>query len=156
MGILGRRRFPKPVESPYGLELLRRQLASPDPVFRRVAEEAQKAGSGTVIPFRSVQPIKNRRNAEVPGPRFRPACRYCGRPGAWICERCDKIRTGFDTAHMSRHSIADRRGWVGPPTIGDDELLVTISRRLRDADQRRVALDEKDAWKERRARRAAA
>jgi hypothetical protein len=57
---------------------------------------------------------------------------------------------------MSRHSIADRRGWVGPPTIGDDELLVTIARRLRDADQRRVDLDEKDARKERRDRRAAA
>jgi hypothetical protein len=46
---------------------------------------------------------------------------------------------------MSRFSIADRRGWTGPPTIGDDELLVTFTRRLRDADQRRAVLDEKDA-----------
>jgi hypothetical protein len=43
---------------------------------------------------------------------------------------------------MARHSIADQRGWVGPPTIGDDELLATISRRLRDADHRRVEGDE--------------
>ena len=52
---------------------------------------------------------------------------------------------------MSHFSITERRGWTGPPTIGDDELLVTFTRRLRDADQRRAELDEKD---ERRARRA--
>jgi hypothetical protein len=56
---------------------------------------------------------------------------------------------------MARHSIAARRGWVGPPTVGDDELLVTITRRLRDADQRRLALDEKDAQKAKRAARTA-
>jgi hypothetical protein len=74
------------------------------------------------------------------------ACRYCGRIGEGsVCTRCEKIRAGFDAAHMSRHSIADRRGWTGPPTLGDDELWVTIIRRLRDADYRRLALDEKDA-----------
>jgi hypothetical protein len=52
---------------------------------------------------------------------------------------------------MARRSIAARRGWTGPGTIGDDELLVTITRRLRDADQRRLALDEKDQQKARRA-----
>jgi hypothetical protein len=56
---------------------------------------------------------------------------------------------------MSRCSIADRRGWTGPPTIGDDELLATISRRLRDADHRRVEGDEQDARKARRAARMA-
>jgi hypothetical protein len=56
---------------------------------------------------------------------------------------------------MSRCSISERRGWVGQPTIGDDELLVTISRRLRDADHRRVEGDEQDARKARRAARAA-
>jgi hypothetical protein len=56
---------------------------------------------------------------------------------------------------MSRHSIADRRGWIGPATIGDDELVLTISRRLQDADQRRLALDETDALKARRAARRA-
>jgi hypothetical protein len=56
---------------------------------------------------------------------------------------------------MVRHSIANRRGWVGPATIGDDELLLTITRRLRDSDQRRLALDEKDAQKARRAARRA-
>jgi hypothetical protein len=160
-GILGRKRAQKSTgPGPDGLALLQRQLASPDPVLRRLAEEVsggQDAAPGTVLPFPAFRPIKSRRNAGVPEPTLaHPACRYCGRPGQWICDRCEKIRTGFDTAHMSRHSIADRRGWVGPRTIGDDELLVTISRRLRDADQRRVALDEKDAWKERRARRAAA
>jgi hypothetical protein len=93
--------------------------------------------------------------------RFQPgpselACRYCGRVGeGFVCTRCEKVRTGFDTVHMSRHSIADRRGWTGPPTIGDDELWITIIRRLRDADHRRLALDEKDVRKvERDARRA--
>jgi hypothetical protein len=85
-----------------------------------------------------------------------PACRYCGRVGQGsVCARCEKIRAGFETAHMSRHSIADRRGWTGPPTIGDDELWITIIRRLRDADHRRLALDEKDVRKAKRdARRA--
>ena len=46
---------------------------------------------------------------------------------------------------MSKFSVADRRGWTGPPSIGDDELLVTFTRRLRDADLRRIELDEKDA-----------
>jgi hypothetical protein len=67
-----------------------------------------------------------------------------------ICERCEKVRTRIETGATSRFSIAGRRGWTGPPTIGDDELLVTFTRRLRDADQRRIVLDEKD---ERRARR---
>jgi hypothetical protein len=94
--------------------------------------------------------------------RFQPgflefACRYCGRTGQGsVCTRCEKIRAGFDTAHMSRHSIADRRGWTGPPTIGDDELWITIIRRLRDADHRRLALNEKDARRDARDRRKAA
>ena len=160
MGILGRRRAPKLVEpSLDGLALLRRQLASPDPVLRQLAEEAlevQNAAPGTLIPFPAKRPIKGRRNPEVPIPTWdRQSCRYCGRPGAPICERCEKIRSGFDTAQMSRHSIADRRGWVGPPTVGDDELLVTITRRLRDADHRRVEGDEQDARKARRAARRA-
>jgi hypothetical protein len=67
-----------------------------------------------------------------------------------ICERCENVRTRIEAGAMSHFSIADRRGWTGPPTIGDDELMVQFTRRLRDADQRRVELDEKD---ERRARR---
>jgi hypothetical protein len=159
-GILGRKRAPKSTgPSPDGQALLQRQLASPDPVLRRLAEEVsgcQNAASGTVVPFPAKRPIKSRRTAGVPSPTFpHQSCRYCGRPGAPICERCEKIRSGFDTAQMSRHSIADRRGWVGPRTIGDDELLVTISRRLRDADQRRLADDEKDEKKARRAAQTA-
>jgi hypothetical protein len=68
-----------------------------------------------------------------------------------ICEKCEGVRSRIEAGAMSHFSIADRRGWTGPPTIGDDELLVTFTRRLRDADQRRVGLDEKD---ERQARRA--
>jgi hypothetical protein len=93
--------------------------------------------------------------------RFQPgtrelACRYCGRVGqSSVCARCEKIRAGFGTAHMCRHSIADRRGWTGPPTIGDDELWITIIRRLRDADHRKLALDEKDLRKAKRDARLA-
>ena len=91
-----------------------------------------------------------------PGSRQGSACRYCGRIGeSPVCTRCEKIRAAFDTAQMSRHSIADRRGWTGPATIGDDELWVTIIRRLRDADHRRLALDEKDAERAKRKTRVA-
>jgi hypothetical protein len=220
MGILGRRRAHKTPESNAdGITLLARQLATPDPVLRLLAAEAQiltlgvkNAAPGTVVPFPAVHTIKARRNAGVQGPpnpdpkrlrwdpekrafrlidptcagghgksalagesltcglcnrratrphRFQPgspefACRYCGRVGkGFVCARCEKTRAGFDTAHMSRHSIAERRGWTGPPTIGDDELWITIIRRLRDADHRKLALDEKDARKAKRdARRA--
>jgi hypothetical protein len=88
-----------------------------------------------------------------------PSCRYCGRPAEhriWICEKCEKIRTGFDTAGMRGSSLEDRRGWVGPSTIDDDELLVIIIRRLRDADRRRLALDESDERKAKRAKQRAA
>lgn len=220
MGILGRRRASKPVEANTdGMELLRCQLASPDPALRLLAGEAQIlafegeiAAPGTVVPFPVVRTIKARRNAGVQGPpnpdprrlrwdpekrafrlinptcagrhgksaltgepltcglcaghsarpkRFQPsppelACRYCGRVGeGFVCTRCEKIRAGFDAAHMSRHSIAERRGWTGPPTIGDDELWITIIRRMRDADHRRLALDEKDVRKAKRDARLA-
>ena len=78
-----------------------------------------------------------------------PRCRYCGRISAFgwsmpICERCEKVRTRIEAGAMSHFSIAERRGWIGPATIADDELLVQFTRRLRDADQRRAVLDEKD------------
>ena len=88
-----------------------------------------------------------------------PSCRYCGRPAGgriWICEKCEKIRAGFETAGMRGHSIADRRGWIGLPTIGDDELWITIIRRLRDADRRRLLLDEKGERMAKRAKQRAA
>ena len=209
MGILGRKRTLKPVGlNTNGTELLRRQLASPDPVLRLLASEAQilafegeTAAPGIVVPFSAVRTVKARRNPSVLGPpspdpkrlrwdhekralrlvnatcdgkhgksgltgevltcglcagraalprRFQPgllklACRYCGRAGQGsVCTRCEKVRAGFDTAHMSRHPVAERRGWTGPPTIGHDELWITIIRRLRDADHRRLALDVKD------------
>jgi hypothetical protein len=85
-----------------------------------------------------------------------PRCRYCGRIAqAWdspICGRCESLRTRIETSAMGRFAIWQQRGWKGPPTIGDDELLVTLARRLRDATERRLALDELD---KRRARRGA-
>jgi hypothetical protein len=220
MGILGRRHARKTPESNAdGMELLARQLASPNPALRLLAAEAQifaleakNAAPAMIVAFPTVRTTKARRNAGVPGPpnpdpkrlrwdhekrafrlinptcpgghgkaaltgeqltcglcagpavrpkRFQPgslelACRYCGRVGqGFVCARCEKIRAGFDIAQMSRHQLWQRRGWTGPPTIGDDELWITIIRRLRDADHRRLALDEKDVRKAKRdARRA--
>jgi hypothetical protein len=70
-----------------------------------------------------------------------------------ICERREAVRTRIEAGAMSRFSIAERRGWTGPATIGDDELMVQFTRRLRDADQRRVVLDEKDARRASRVRK---
>ena len=188
MGILGRRMKPKASNSD-GAELLARQLASRDPVLRRLAEEAPNSTLATVVPFPSKRATKpaetlgskarntcngNHGRSVLSGekltcgfcdgrkPRMRhtgPSCRYCGRPAGdriWICEKCEKIPAGFDTAGMRGHSIADRRGWIGPSTIGDDELWITILRRLRDADRRRLHLDQKDERLAKRAKRAAA
>ena len=89
-----------------------------------------------------------------------PRCRYCGRIAqAWdcpICGRCERVRTRIETGAMARFAIWQQRGWRGPPTIGDDELLVTIARRLRDAVERRLALDEQDKRRDRRRARIAA
>jgi len=60
------------------------------------------------------------------------------------------LRTRIETGAMARFAIWQQRGWKGPPTIGDDELLVTIARRLRDADERNLALDEQDRRRDRR------
>ena len=183
MGILGRRMKAKPAPvNADGARLLERQLASRDPVLRLLAQEAPKAGSATVIPF---PPKSATKAAETLGfkcsgshgrssltsekltcgccdgrkPRIRiigPSCRYCGRSGQGrVCDKCEKIRAGFDAAGM-RGPIADRRGRTGPPTIGDDELWITVIRRLRDADHRRLVLDERDERKAKRAKRVAA
>src|SRR5215472_6536591 len=76
MGILGRRRASKPLESNTdGIDLIQRQRASSDPGLRLLAAEAQtlalrgkNAGSGTVVPFPTVCTIKERRNAGLSGP----------------------------------------------------------------------------------------
>src|SRR5215469_16242895 len=76
MGILGRRRAPEATEvTTEGLDLLKRQLSSPDPALRLLAAEAQilaseakNAAPSTVVPFPAVHTIKSRRNAGAQGP----------------------------------------------------------------------------------------
>src|SRR5215831_3465705 len=78
-----------------------------------------------------------------------PRCRYCGRVSNFgsaqmVCDRCEKMRAQIETGAMSHFSIADRRGWRGHQTIGDDELLLAIQRRLRDADHRALETAERE------------
>src|SRR5262249_1572657 len=85
-------------------------------------------------------------------------CRYCGRVSnfGWaqmVCDRCEKMRAQIETGAMSQFSIADRRGWRGHQTIGDDELLLAIQRRLRDADHRALETGEREKRHADRARR---
>src|SRR5215472_7547931 len=87
-----------------------------------------------------------------------PRCRYCGRVSnfGWaqmVCDRCAKMRAQIETGAMSQFSIADRRGWRGHQTIGDDELLLAIQRRLRDADHRALETAEREKRHADRARR---
>jgi hypothetical protein len=87
-----------------------------------------------------------------------PACRYCGRSAdSWsslICARCDQTRSKIEIGAVARFSLADRRGRTGPPTVGDDELLVMLIRRMRDADHNKLSLDAKDARRAKRERKA--
>jgi len=86
-----------------------------------------------------------------------PACRYCGRlADSWssqICVRCERTRSKIEIGAVARFSLADRRGWTGPPTVGDDELLVMLIRRMRDADRNKLSLDAKDARRAKRERK---
>jgi len=87
-----------------------------------------------------------------------PRCRYCGRVShsGWaemVCDRCEKMRAQIETGAMSHFSIADRRGCSGPPTIGDEELMLAIQRRLRDAGHRAVETAEREKRHTDRARK---
>jgi hypothetical protein len=87
-----------------------------------------------------------------------PRCRYCGRVShfgwaAMICDRCEKMRAQIETGAMSHFAVAEHRGWSGPATIGDDELLLAIQRRLRDADHRALETAEREKRHADRARR---
>src|SRR5215471_15781537 len=60
-----------------------------------------------------------------------PRCRYCGKLSAYgwsqlMCIKCERKRSKIEIGAMSQYSIAARRGWTGPRTIGDDELLLTL------------------------------
>jgi hypothetical protein len=87
-----------------------------------------------------------------------PACRYCGRStDSWsslICVRCNQTRSKIEIGAVARFSLADRRGRTGPPTVGDDELLVMLIRRMRDADHNKLSLEAKDARSAKRERKA--
>src|SRR5262249_50341024 len=61
-----------------------------------------------------------------------------------ICARCEKLRSQIETGAMSHFFISDRRSWRGPWTIGDDELVLAIQRRLRDADHRALETAERE------------
>jgi len=79
-----------------------------------------------------------------------PRCRYCERVSnfGWaemVCHRCEKMRAQIETGAMSHFAMTEQRGCSGPPTIGDDELLLAIQRRLRDADHRALETAEKEA-----------
>jgi hypothetical protein len=146
-GILGRRR--RIPEAPTdGLKLLKRQLASPNPVLRQLATEAQTLVSGarktegeaTLAGYEN-EPLKTRRNAGVLGGRKpeatpakrHPHCRCCGAASAYpwgasqICPRCEKLR--------DRHEAA-AEGW-----IGDDTLYLRVQRTL--ANRERAAAAER-------------
>jgi hypothetical protein len=84
-----------------------------------------------------------------------PRCRHCGRLShhGWadqVCDRCEAIRPSIETAQTSRFSVAERRGWKGPPVSTDDELLPAIQRRRANTDRTTVANAAKE---ERRASR---
>src|SRR5215813_14504914 len=87
-----------------------------------------------------------------------PRCRYCGRVSnfGWaqmVCDRCEKMRSQIETGAMSHFAITERRGWRGPSTIGDDELLLAIQRRLRDTDHRALETAEREKRHADRARK---
>jgi hypothetical protein len=87
-----------------------------------------------------------------------PRCRHCGRLshhgwGDQICDRCEPIRAGIETAQMARHSIAGRRGWTGTPLLTDDDQLLAIQRRLASADRTAWANAAKEERKTEREKR---
>jgi hypothetical protein len=74
-----------------------------------------------------------------------PRCRYCGRLSIYgwadmVCERCKKMRIQIENRGITGKK---RRGWTGPPTIGDDELLLDIQRRLWGQDHRALKEQQK-------------
>jgi len=145
-GILGRRR--RTTTPTDGLDLLKRQLTSPNPALRLLAAEAQilvlearkPEGEATLAGYEN-EPLKTRRNAGVLGGRKpeatpakrNPHCRYCGAASAYpwgasqICPRCEKLR--------DRHEAA-AEGW-----IGDDTLYLRVQRTL--ANRERAAAAER-------------
>jgi hypothetical protein len=136
-GILGRRKRGSKEAPTDGVELLKRQLASLNPVLRQLATEAQTLaletrkteGEATLAKCEN-EPLKTRRNAgvlrgrkpEAPPAKRHPHCRYCGAPSAYpwgapqICAGCEKIR--------DRHEAA-AEGW-----IGDDTLYLRVQRTM--------------------------
>jgi hypothetical protein len=89
-----------------------------------------------------------------------PRCRHCGRLShhGWadqICGHCEDIRTSIETRQMTRFSIAERRGWKGPPLITDDELLLAVQSRLAAQDRAEWAAWEKEERREAKDKRRA-
>jgi hypothetical protein len=89
-----------------------------------------------------------------------PRCRHCGRLShhGWadpICGHCEDIRTSIETRQMARFSIAERRGWKGPPLSTDDELLLAVQSRLAAQDRAEWAAREKEERREAKDKRRA-
>jgi hypothetical protein len=169
-GILGRRkRIP---EAPTdGLNLLKRQLASPDPALRQLATEAQTLVSGArkTEEGTSLADLENRYHKAGSTPGFRggqksvptsakkgPRCRYCGAASAYpwgapqICPRCEKLRDRHEP-QTTIQTIADKMR--ADPTlsssqardsdtwIGDDRVYLKVQRTL--TNRERAAAAEK-------------
>ena len=89
-----------------------------------------------------------------------PRCRHCGRlshhgRADQICGHCEAIRTSIETRQMARFSIAERRGWKGPPLSTDDELLLAVQSRLAAQDRAEWASREKEERREAKDKRRA-
>jgi hypothetical protein len=68
-----------------------------------------------------------------------------------ICESCEKMRSQIENRGID---VVNRRGWVGPPTISDDALMLEIQRRLWGQDHRALKEQERanSSWAKRAAR----
>jgi hypothetical protein len=62
------------------------------------------------------------------------------------------MRSRIETAAMNQHGIAAQRGWGGPATIGDDQLLRRIQQMLKTQDVGERDENEKQAKKARKVR----
>jgi hypothetical protein len=120
------------------------------PPFRRW--QIAKPSSAPVVSTRTVEEL---RQMKLRGPR----CRYCGAASIYPwgaqqrCGRCDKLCNRIEAATMAGHSIADRRGWTWPATIGDDELYRRVIAKITSGEKNAVEAKPRDKIKSARLKR---